>query len=84
MASRISSEAMARYSAERPWRVTAFWFVLLVVGVLMAGSLCSSAITNTDGPLREIPESQVAEDLIDDNFGTTGDDDESETCRRSS
>jgi len=67
--SKLSSESMARYCAQRPKRIFGIWLVILVLAVLGAGGLCSSAITNSDGSLREKPESEVAQDLIDEAFG---------------
>jgi RND superfamily putative drug exporter len=72
MVSKFSTERMARYSAERPKRVFGIWLIILIVAVLGAGGLCSSAITNTDGSLREIPESEKAQALIDERMASSG------------
>lgn len=69
MASRYSSESLARYCAIRPKRVAAVWFALLVVGVVVTMGLCSTSITNSDGAIREVPESVKAENLIAEHFG---------------
>ncbi len=79
MASRYSTETMARYCAERPKRMTGIWLAILLVGVLVIGTLCSSAITSSDSFLRDIPESEVAQDLIDERFAAPGSVDEPET-----
>lgn len=73
MISRFSSESMARYCAERPKRMGGIWLVVLALGILVIGSLCESAITNSDGSLRETPESEIAIDLLDERFGVPTD-----------
>lgn len=70
MASRFSSESLARYSAERPKRMTGAWLVILVLAFLVIGTLCESAISNEDSFLRVVPDSEKAEALIDEIFDT--------------
>lgn len=64
---------MARYCAERPKRMTGAWLVVLVIGVMIIGSLCESAITTSEGSFREVPESQVAINLLDERFADPSD-----------
>ncbi|NQW20181.1 MAG: MMPL family transporter [Chloroflexi bacterium] len=64
MASRFSSESLARYSAVRPKRVASIWLVTLVLGFLVIGTLCESSITNADSFLRVLPDSEIAENLL--------------------
>ena len=73
MANRLSSESMARYCAERPKRIGGAWLIVLVLGFLVIGSFCESSITNSDGSLREVPDSQIAMDLLDERFGAPSD-----------
>ncbi len=61
----FSTERLARYCAERPKRVAGIWLAIIIVGVLIAGSMCGSAISNEGGFMRSQPDSVIAANLIE-------------------
>ncbi|MBT3943641.1 MAG: MMPL family transporter [Chloroflexi bacterium] len=68
MASAFSTAGLARSSALHPKRMLAVWLVTVVASVAIASALCGSAITNEVEPLREIPESIVATNLLEEHL----------------
>ena len=44
------------------------WLVAVVAGVVISSALCAGAITNEVEPMREIPESIVANDLLEEHL----------------
>ena len=54
-------------SARHPWRAFGGWIVLVVLGVLAIGALLGGALTTEGNPTNN-PESQRAEEAINDSF----------------
>ena len=67
---RLSSAALARTSAQRPWTVVGIWLVTLVVTFAIAASMIGSALT-TDFSFTDNPESEQAAALIEELRGET-------------
>lgn len=64
----LSTEALSRYSARRPWRVVVLWVLTLVVAVFLISSFLSDALT-TQFVFTSTPESQRGLDLIEELRG---------------
>ncbi len=62
----LSTEALVRSAAERPWRMVGIWVAGIIVGLVIAGTLFGSAITNEDRFMRS-PDAIVAEDLLEES-----------------
>ncbi len=67
---RLSSAALARTSAQRPWTVVGIWLVTLVVTFAIAATMIGSALT-TDFSFTDNPESEQAATLIEELRGET-------------
>ena len=65
---RLSSAALARSSAQRPWVVVGIWLVALVVTFAIAATSIGSALT-TDFSFTDEPESEQAAALIEELRG---------------
>ncbi|MDP6402294.1 MAG: hypothetical protein QF467_01960 [SAR202 cluster bacterium] len=60
----LSTEALARLSARRPWTTIAVWVLTLVIAVVLISSLLSDALT-TRFDFVNTPESKRGVDLIE-------------------
>ena len=58
---------LATYATAHPKRVLAIWGLLALVGIALTSGLLSSALT-TDSGATSKPESQRAQDLIDERL----------------
>ena len=67
MASRLSTQSLARSSARRPWTVIGIWLIVLVVFVALVGTLLSDALT-FEFKLTNDADSVKAERLIEDRL----------------
>ncbi len=67
MASMFPTEGLARTSARRPWFVVGTWAALIVASVVAIGALLASGLT-TEVSLTNNPESQRAENLLEDRL----------------
>ena len=63
----LSTEGLARASARRPWFVVAAWVAVIVASVVAIGTLLASGLT-TEVSLTNNPESQRAENLLEDRL----------------
>ncbi|MCH7740463.1 MAG: MMPL family transporter [Chloroflexi bacterium] len=68
--SRISTESLARSAAAHPWRTLLIWAAAVVTGVLLIVTLLGSA-TTFEGQFTNDPDSQVAQDLIEERIRPT-------------
>ena len=68
MASRLSTENLARASAGHPWRVVAIWAVVLVVAGGLAGALFADSVT-TEIKFLNNPESDRAQSVLEERLG---------------
>lgn len=64
---RLSTEALARASARRPWLTIGAWFALLVLSGFLIMNLLADALT-TDADITTNPESAQAGKLIEDRL----------------
>src|SRR6266545_2207060 len=67
MALSLSTEALARASARRPWFVVGAWAAIIFASAVAIGALLASGLT-TEVSLTNNPESQRAEDLLEDRL----------------
>ena len=67
MALSLSTEALARASARGPWFVVGAWAAIIVASAVAIGALLASGLT-TEVSLTNNPESQRAEDLLEDRL----------------
>jgi len=67
MLRRLSTEALARASARRPWLTIGIWLGLLLVFGFLAVNLLGDALT-TDADITTNPESKQAQKLIEDRL----------------
>jgi RND superfamily putative drug exporter len=63
----LSTEALARASARRPWLTIGAWFALLVVSGFLIMNLLGDALT-TDADITTNPQSKQARKLIEDRL----------------
>ncbi len=63
----LSTESLARSSARHPWRVIGAWVGIIVASVIAIGALLASGLT-TEIALTNSPESQRAEDLLEERL----------------
>ena len=68
MFSSLSTEALARGSARRPWLVVALWVLTIVVAIVLISTLLEGALT-TQFVFTNEPESQRGLDLIEELRG---------------
>ena len=64
----LSTEGLARTCASHPKRIVFIWLGIVILGVLIAGALCESAITNEGGFMRDMPDSVIAADLLEERL----------------
>jgi RND superfamily putative drug exporter len=62
---RLNPEALARASSRRPWRTVAIWALVLVAGMVSAGTLLGPALT-TDFDFTNTPEAKHAQQVLED------------------
>src|SRR3989304_8767020 len=67
MRRRLSTEALARVSARRPWLTIGIWFVLLIASGFVIMNFLGDALT-TDADITTNPESKQARKLIEDRL----------------
>ena len=67
MASRLSTESLARSSARRPWVIIGIWVLVLVVFVGLAATLLGDALT-TEFKLTNDADSVLADKLIENRL----------------
>ena len=67
MAVSLSTEALARASAHRPWRTVGLWTAAVAVGAVLAFMFVGSATTGETGFITD-PESIVARNLLEDRL----------------
>ncbi len=67
MRRRLSTEALARASARRPWATIGVWVALLLVFGFLAVNLLGDALT-TDADITTNPESKQARKLVEDRL----------------
>ncbi len=67
MAPRVSTEALATFSARRPWLVIGIWAALLVASGILVAALLSDVLT-TDFGTTSNPESKRAEALLEERL----------------
>jgi len=67
MAFNLSTEALARASARRPWTVVAVWAVVLVASLFLIFSLLDSALTQ-EQEFTNNPESKRADQLLEERL----------------
>src|SRR5215217_7394762 len=65
---KISPEGLARASSKHPWRVLVAWMLLVAGAFAFAGSGLGDVLTN-DIAFTNKPESILAQDVIDQEFG---------------
>jgi uncharacterized membrane protein YdfJ with MMPL/SSD domain len=75
MKRRLSTEALARRSARRPWLTIAAWVGALVVAGVMIVTFLGDALTS-EAEMTGMPESKAAELLIEERMPATNDADE--------
>jgi uncharacterized membrane protein YdfJ with MMPL/SSD domain len=63
---KLTTESTANYCVTRPKRVIGIWLVMLVVGMLLIGSMYTSAITSESDFLRDQPDSIIASRLLEE------------------
>src|SRR3970282_2440935 len=63
----VSTEALARASARRPWLVVAAWGAVFAVSVALIFNLLSDALTNEFG-FTGNPDSKQADTLLDERL----------------
>ena len=63
----LSTEGLARASARRPWLVVGTWAAIIVASIVAIGALLASGLT-TEVALTNDPESQRAENLLEDRL----------------
>lgn len=68
----ISTEALARASASKPWRTIVIWLVLLAAAIVLSTQLLGDALT-TSVDFADEPESARAEALIEELRGESTD-----------
>lgn len=64
----LSTEGLARTCASHPKRTVFIWLGIVILGVLIAGALCESAITNEGSFMRDMPDSVLADDLLEERL----------------
>jgi putative drug exporter of the RND superfamily len=69
---RVNPEALARASSRRPWRVVIAWVGLVIVAGAFVGAGLGDVLTN-DIAFTNNPESIKAQDVIDQQFGGSRD-----------
>jgi RND superfamily putative drug exporter len=69
---RVNPEAVARASSRRPWRVVIAWVGLVIVAGAFVGAGLGDVLTN-DIAFTNNPESIKAQDVIDQQFGGSRD-----------
>ncbi len=67
MASRLSTESLARASARRPWVVIALWVIPLMVFIWLAATLLNDALT-TEFHLTNDADSVVGDKLVEERL----------------
>ena len=67
MAFQLSTEALARGSARRPWTVIGAWVLILVAAFVAIGALLSDSLTTEVG-FTNNPESKRAETLLEERL----------------
>src|SRR3972149_11226131 len=67
MALNLSTEALARASARRPWLVVAAWAAVFAISIALISGLLSDALTNEVG-FTNNPESKRGEILLEDRL----------------
>ena len=67
MSVNLSTESIARVSSRRPWIIVGIWVVLFIVAMFLRASLFEDVIT-TEFAITNNPESQIANELIEDNL----------------
>src|SRR4030043_1938452 len=67
MRRRLSTEALARVSARRPWLTIGIWFVLLIASGFVIMNFLGDALT-TDADITTNPQSKQARKLIEDRL----------------
>src|SRR3972149_5734257 len=67
MALNLSTEALARASARRPWLVVAAWVAVFAVSVALISGLLSDALTNEVG-FTNNPDSKQADTLLEERL----------------
>ena len=67
MASRLSTESLARSSARRPWIIIGIWVLTLGVFLALAATLLGDALT-TEFELTNDDDSVLADKLIEDRL----------------
>ena len=63
----LSTEALARKSANRPWTIIILWVLVLVVSIVLWGALFEDAIT-TEFAFTSNPDSKRADELLEDRM----------------
>ena len=63
----LSTEALARKSANRPWTIIILWVLVLVVSIVLRGALFEDAIT-TEFAFTSNPDSKRADELLEDRM----------------
>ncbi len=67
---KLSTQALASTSARHPWRTIGAWVAAVVVAVVAIGALLGGALTTEGNPTNN-PQSQRAEDVVNDAFPPT-------------
>ena len=67
MALNLSTEAMARRSARRPWTTIGIWVLVIVIAIALRGALFEDAIT-TEFTFTSNPDSKQADELLEDRL----------------
>src|SRR3990170_7396397 len=67
MALNLSTEALARSSARRPWVVIGVWVLILLVSFVLIFNFLGSALTN-DSDFANTPESKRGRELLRDRL----------------
>lgn len=71
MALGLSSEALARKCARRPWTTVGAWLLAVVIATILIVTLIGDALTTDIGPTSN-PESEQAHDLLRERFFVPG------------
>ena len=64
----LSTEALARAAARRPWTTIGIWLSVLVAAIMLTGTLLGDALTTEDS-FTNNPESQQADNLLHERLG---------------
>ncbi len=67
MLKHLSTRAISRGCARRPWRTIGIWVLVIVISVVLRGALFEDAIT-TEFTFTNNPDSILADDLIEDRI----------------